>query len=75
MKECEATCAPWFGYRSSEKRVVRIIQDCSHQAAVRIDGINLCLKHAGTIAVRKLLNEGSAEIIDKNNKFCGVGKF
>lgn len=73
MPECEATCKPWFHYSSHKM----IIQDCSHQASVRIDGINLCLKHAGAIAVRKLINEGMAETLDKTHKpsICSMDRF
>ncbi len=56
MIKCEATCAPWT---AGSGKI--IIQDCSHLASVKIDGVNLCLKHAGTIAVRKLVSIGLAE--------------
>jgi len=70
MMKCEATCKPWLGYKNKW-----IIQECSHSASVNIDGINLCLKHAGTIAVRKLVNAKMAKTINKNNNLCNLDKF
>lgn len=75
---CEATCKPWKIYKKGVGWT-DIFQECSHAASVRIDDVNLCLKHAGTLAVRKLINEGMAERIKKEthasyNNLCSMDR-
>lgn len=67
-KPCDATCKPWVHYGTGRK----IIQDCSCSACVEIDGSNLCLKHAGAIAVRKLIHLGLAKQIPRVSSVQGV---
>jgi len=47
---------------------------CSCSARVEIDGINLCLKHAGTLAVVKLLNNKQAKVLNTwyKNDICSI---
>lgn len=37
---------------------------CSRNASVQIDGIYLCLQHAGTVAIQKLIASGAAKKLD-----------
>ena len=73
MIMCDATCKPWTHWGTGQY----IEQECSRRASVRIDGLNLCLTHAGAIAVRKLISEGMAEQLPKlyNQKsICDLGR-
>lgn len=48
---------------------------CSRSATVEIDGIHMCLQHAGTIAVQKLVSLGMAKIVKTDySPLCALGK-
>lgn len=55
--QCEATTKPAYWWNDN---LIEYPQ-CKHNASVEIDGIKLCLQHAGTIAVIKLLHLGLAK--------------
>ena len=66
---CEATMQPKKWWNPDEIE----FPQCSKRASVQIDGINLCLQHAGLIAVQKLINKGEIVYLKdapKNNSLC-----
>jgi hypothetical protein len=65
MPKCEATTDPTLWWRPDSID----FKPCKRNASVRIDGINLCLQHAGGIAVQKLLNSGDAVRLDTANPY------
>lgn len=60
---CEATTNPchWWDDDKIE------FPQCRNSASVNIDGVNMCMQHAGTIAIIKLINEGKAEKLETAN--------
>ena len=67
---CEATTKPahWWDPNKVD------YPQCKHNASVEIDGIKLCLQHAGTIAVVKLIHLGMAKKIAvyANSPLCEI---
>lgn len=57
MDKCEATTNPCFWW--DEDRISFPV--CSRAASVEIDGVKMCLQHAGTMAVLKLIAIGDAK--------------
>jgi hypothetical protein len=71
MPKCEATCHPCYWWHPDEIK----FPQCSRNASVEIDGVNLCLSHAGTIAILKLLAKGEIrrlETANPNGPLCQV---
>lgn len=66
--KCEATTNPCFWWDPKKIEFPK----CTHKASVKIDGLNLCVKHAGTLAIIKLLAIGDAERLPGINKYSPV---
>jgi len=65
MPKCEATTYPIYWWSKQDID----FKPCSRNASVRIDGINLCMQHAGTIAVLKLIHHNMAEKLSTANQY------
>lgn len=65
---CESTIEPilWWNVDKID------FPDCKRHASVNIDGINLCLQHAGAIAIQILLNDGRCKKISENPRLCPI---
>lgn len=57
--KCEATTKPCYWWDKSKID----FKQCSKNATVEIDGVKMCLQHAGTIAVIKLIHMGMCKKI------------
>lgn len=64
--KCEASTQPTFYW--DPKKID--FPGCSRQAAIRIDGISLCVQHASGIALQKAIHAGNAEVIRKTPSLC-----
>lgn len=67
---CEATTDPTLWWRRSQID----FPQCSRQASVLIDGLHLCLQHAGSIAVQKLIHRGEVINLKQTGPLCDAGQ-
>jgi hypothetical protein len=63
---CEATTQYMFKDNNDEWQY----QPCSARAKINVCGVNLCIIHAGRIAIRKLIALGHAEILPSD--YCSM---
>ena len=58
--KCESTTKPsqWWDKENIE------FPDCIRGATVEIDGVKMCMQHAGQIAIQILINESRCKYID-----------
>ena len=68
MSQCEATTNPCYWWDSERIEFPR----CSKGATVEIDGVKMCLQHAGTMAVLKLIGMGKAKKIKDSPALCAT---
>lgn len=70
MSRCQATTQPCYWW-SSEKIEFR---QCTKGATVEIDGVKMCLQHAGTLAVLKLIAQGNAKKLKDTGPLCDINQ-
>lgn len=71
MSRCEATTDPCYWWDDRKITFPR----CRRSASVEIDGVKMCVQHAGTFSILKLIHMGEATKLEsaaKNGPLCSL---